>query len=197
MKIFNIKGWLIRLGDWESAQNRYLFFIDKPCFYGTAGVPDWSKPEGGFYLRSGWEDIDEAIHFELTEEESKKLGLPITEKYYYLEEDNELNYDEKDRFIKKDKRIPLPPYGRLIIDTNFLLTKIIWKPLKEGKNIRYLSRDIVKDKIEEIFQKYCFKHKEDGWILPRSYPEIIKDVKEELYSYMKKNNWLRKSYKFR
>jgi hypothetical protein len=200
MRIFNLKGWLINLGGLQSWDNKskntkidfhYLLFTDKPCYENSINFLRLNHKDG-ICIRSGWADMNEAIYFELTEEENKELGLPITEKYYYLAEDNELNYKEKDRYIKKGERPPLPPYGILTIDNN----KIKWKPLKQGKNIRYLTRNIIEDKIEKIFQKYCFGHKEN-WILPRDYPDIIEDVKEELYYYMEGKDWLRKSYKFK
>lgn len=197
MKIFNLKGWLIRIKDQEETFScekmttpsfccRYLFYIDKPQYLSLAWTPPWDTPHAKLGCEfSTWIDSGEAIHIELTKKQGKELGLPITPLYHQFDERETLkNLGWK----LDDPTKELPPYGRITIENN----QIKWKPLS-GKKIHYLSKKIVENKIEEIFQKYCFEHKENNWIVPRDFPDIIKDVKERLFKYMEDHNWLRKS----
>ena len=83
MKLFNLAGWLINLDN-----EKYLFYTDKPHFAMSSYFAEWSIPwKEEYYIRFGWECLNDVIHIELTPEESKALGLPITEPYYYIYEE--------------------------------------------------------------------------------------------------------------
>lgn len=188
MKIFNFIGWLIYLERYEDYSkkgvtyiNRYLFYRDKPVYQSTSTIPEWKRPTPNFgYLREGWEDQGRAIHIELTDEE-RIPGIEITKPYYFLDEEYPKNKDGTESSP--------PPYGTLIINDG----TIIFKQLS-SKSIKYLSDEIVKNKIEKIFQKYCFEHKKNNWIIPRNYPDIINDVKQDLNDFMQCALWLKSSY---
>lgn len=171
-----IEGWLVTEGEGEYYLCSTLPYRRTDSdFHQTGGDSDCSGFDGYTTYTTYWDKKNKLL-LTIGKNEIKKIFIKNSQ-YLILPE---LTKEEMQRGIME---IEFDSKGVISVD---------WKELKNDE-IENLSETIVRNKIIEIFQKHCYSN-EDGWIKPREFSVIGRDVSEDIFDDFTKYGWLKKDY---
>lgn len=168
-----IEGWLVT----EGKDDYYLYpFLPNrrtdSYFHetGSRGRDCSNDPDGYTTYTTYWAEKNKVI-LTIKKAEINKI---------FTKEHQLLNKEEMQRGIME---IEFDSEGIISVD---------WKELKNDE-IKKLDRDIVRKKIIDIFQRHCYSN-EDGWVKPRDFSVIGRDVSESIFDEFTNYEWLKKDY---
>ena len=173
-----IEGWLVTEGE-----GKYYLYPILPHrrtdsnFHETGG---WGRdctgdPDGYTTYTTYWTEKNKVI-LTIEKNEIKKIFTKDSQ-YLILPE---LTEEEMQRGIME---IEFDSEGVISVD---------WKELKNDE-IEDLDGNIVRKKVIEIFQRHCYSN-EDGWVKPRDFSVIGRDVSEDIFDDFTNYGWLKKEY---